>query len=168
MMYKGIGSKDKIDEGEEQIIDFESWDDVSGEPLDTRKVKQAREEEMTEFHKHTVYRKVPIRESWEKTGKAPLDIRWIDINKGDEENQEYRSRLVAKKIKMDKREDLFAATPLLEAKKMIFSLAATEKFEEDGTENRNKIDFVDVRRAYFHAKARRDVYIELPEEDYEK
>ena len=27
--------------------------------------------------------------------------------------------------------------------------------------------FIDVRRAYFHAKARRDVYIELPAEDAE-
>ena len=36
------------------------------------------------------------------------------------------------------------------------------------TENKNKLDFVDVRRAYFHAKARRDVYIQLLEEDYEE
>ena len=28
-----------------------------------------------------------------------------------------------------------------------------------------KIDFVDVRRAYFHAPAVRKVYVELPEED---
>ena len=30
------------------------------------------------------------------------------------------------------------------------------------------IDFVDIREAYFHAKATRDVYIELPEEDREE
>ena len=51
---------------------------------------------------------------------------------------------------------------------MLFSPAATEKFEEDGTENRNKMDFIDVRRAYFHARARRDVYIKLPDADYEE
>ena len=28
-----------------------------------------------------------------------------------------------------------------------------------------KMDFIDVRRAYFHADALRDVYIELPQED---
>ena len=28
-----------------------------------------------------------------------------------------------------------------------------------------RIDFIDVRRAYFHAKARRDVYVALPAED---
>ena len=31
-----------------------------------------------------------------------------------------------------------------------------------------KIDFIDVRRAYFHAKARRRVFVKLPEEDYEE
>ena len=55
----------KIEEGEEQIVDFESWDDVSGEPLNTKKVQQAREEKLREFRKHMVYRKVPIRESYE-------------------------------------------------------------------------------------------------------
>ena len=28
-------------------------------------------------------------------------------------------------------------------------------------------DFIDVRRAYFHARARRDVFVELPDEDSE-
>ena len=30
-----------------------------------------------------------------------------------------------------------------------------------------KIDFIDVRRAYFHAKATRNIYVKLPEEDKE-
>ena len=102
--------------------DYECWDDVTGKSLDSKLVKQARTEEMKEFNKHGVYHKVPVKECWDKTGKAPLGVRWIDINKGDDENKEYRSRLVAKEIKMDKREDLFAATPPLEAKKMLFSL----------------------------------------------
>ena len=45
---------------------------------------------------------------------------WVDANKGDKENPEYRRRLVAKEIKRDKREDLFAATPPLEAKTVLF------------------------------------------------
>ena len=36
---------------------------------------------------------------------------------------EYRSRLVAKEIKLDKVKGLFAATPPLEAKKMLISYA---------------------------------------------
>ena len=30
-----------------------------------------------------------------------------------------------------------------------------------------KIDFIDIKRAYFYAKARRDVYVKLPPEDDE-
>ncbi len=36
-------------------------------------------------------------------------------------NPECRARLVAKEIKRDARDDLFAATPPLEAKKLLFS-----------------------------------------------
>ena len=31
-----------------------------------------------------------------------------------------------------------------------------------------KLDFIDIRRAYFHAKARRDVFIKWLEEDAEE
>ena len=29
-----------------------------------------------------------------------------------------------------------------------------------------KLDFIDIRKAFFHADARREVYVELPNEDY--
>ena len=75
--------------------------------------------------------------------------------------------MVAKEINTNKREDLFAATPPLEAKKILFSMAATEGIGyQPGCKNQGlKLEFIDVRRAYFHAKARRKVYIELLEED---
>ena len=63
-----------------------------------------------QVYQHTVYRKVPIQECWDVTGKNPITVRWLDINKCDKENRDYRSRLVAQEIKRDKREDLFAAT----------------------------------------------------------
>ena len=81
---------------------------------------------MRQIAEHGVYRKVPMEECWSETGKAPIKVRWLDINKGDEVNAEYRSRLVAKEIKTDDRLDLFAATPPLESKKMLFSCAVTE------------------------------------------
>ena len=49
-----------------------------------------------------------------------------NINKGDAGNPDYRSRLVAKEIKRDKRDDLFAATPPLEALNLLMSMAMTE------------------------------------------
>ena len=41
-------------------------------------------------------------EEIKKTGKKPIGSRWVDINKGDEVNSDYRSRLVAKEIKFNK------------------------------------------------------------------
>ena len=88
-------------------------------------VEKARQVEMDTFKKYGAYEKRPIKECWEKTGKAPIGVKWVDTNKGDAVNPEYRCRLVAKEIKHDKREDLFVATPLLEAKKLLFSLRAS-------------------------------------------
>ena len=112
---------------------------------------------------------MPLEECWANTGKEPIGTRWVDINKGDESNPDYRSRLVAQEINDSKREDLFAATPPLEAKKLLFSLAVTEGcgYQAGCRDNGCSIDFIDVRRAYFHARARRDVFIALPEEDQE-
>ena len=64
-----------------------AWDDVSGKILDKDMVQKARQEEINEYHKHEVYTKVAIGESWKETGKPPVQVRWIDINKGDSENQ---------------------------------------------------------------------------------
>ena len=55
------------------------------------------------------------------------------------------------KLKMDKREDLFAATPPLESKKILFSWAVNEGigFVKGNKKEGMKLDFIDVRRAYF-------------------
>ena len=145
----------------------EFWDSVSGVPLKPQLVKRAREEEMREFSKHGVYVKVPVKECLERTGRKPIGVKWVDINKGDEESPEYRSRLVAKEIKRDKREDLFAATPPLEALKILLSLALTEGtgYVKGREEEGMKIEFIDIKRAYLQAEVRREVYVELPPED---
>ena len=145
----------------------EFWDSVSGVPLKPQLVKRAREEEMREFSKHGVYVKVPVKECLERTGRKPIGVKWVDINKGDEESPEYRSRLVAKGIKRDKREDLFAATPPLEALKILLSLALTEGtgYVKGREEEGMKIEFIDIKRAYLQAEVRREVYVELPPED---
>ena len=81
------------------------WDDLTGQPLNTRLVGEAREKEMTKFQAHQVYHKVPIEEAWNVTGKAPLKTRWVDINKCDNQDPGYRSRFVAKEIRKGMRED---------------------------------------------------------------
>jgi len=148
--------------------DGTAWDDVTGEELDHDAVKKARQDEMDEVHKHAVYVKVPVKDCWDSTGKAPIKTRWIDINKGDKVHPEYRSRIVAKDFKLDKRLDLFAATPPLEALKMLISIMMSEGIGWcKNHDERMKMDFIDIRRAYFHAESTRDVFIELPAEDNE-
>ena len=60
-----------------------------------------------------MYEKAPISECWNSTGQEPIGTRWVDVNQGDDENPDYRSRLVAQELHTHKREDLFAATPPL-------------------------------------------------------
>ena len=84
-------------------------------------------------------------------------------------NPDIRSRWVAQEIRVDKIEDLFAATPPLEGKKLLSILAVTKGIGyQDAREHGIKLDFIDVRRASFHADARREVYVQLPEEDHEE
>ena len=66
-------------------------------------------------------------ECYERTGKKPIGVRWVDVNKGDEKNPEYRSRLVAREVNKEKRNDLFAGMPPLEAKRVLLSLAMSGK-----------------------------------------
>ena len=86
------------------------------------------------------------------------------MNKGDSHNPLYRSRLVGREFNVGKDDSLYAATPPLEALRMIISQAATQC--ADGTFNR-EVMINDVSRAYFYAKPTRKIYIELPTEDTE-
>ena len=85
-------------------------------------------------------------------------------------NPNGSSRLVAKDIKRGPSDDMSAATPPLEAKKNLFSMALTQfaKGRAQGMIDTQKLLFVDVRRAYFYAPARRPVFVTLPDEDSEK
>ena len=54
-----------------------------------------RMKEVEYLHGKQVYEKVP-RATAERNRWKVIKTRWIDINKGDEENPTYRSRLVGK------------------------------------------------------------------------
>ncbi len=141
----------------------ETWiafDDQSGAPLDPEKVRQARKDEIVYFKDMNVYKKVSIEECWAETGKAPIAVRWVDINKGDEGNPNYRSRLVAKEFKTDVKPELYAATPPSECLRLMLNQLTNDR--------RKKLMYADVSRAYFYARAKRPVYVKLPDEDKEE
>ena len=93
----------------------------------------------------------------QQTGKKPLDLRWVDHNKGDSEKPVYRSRLVAKEFKRGNDSELYAATPPIENLRILISLCARDP--------RRRIMISDISRAYFYAKAQRSVFVDLIAED---
>lgn len=105
-------------------------------------VIKARMLELDIFRKMGVYQKV--HKSHAK-GKKVISTRWVDTNKGDENNPDYRSRLVGREIKKDATMDLFSATPPLEFIKLLLSTAA------QGQSDRRplRVATVDIKRVYF-------------------
>ena len=175
------------EEEEETGMDAQAWDDVSGSVLNPAKVRRARLQELQYVRDKEVWRKIP-RWQAKQQGIPIIATRWIDINKGDEVNENYRSRLVAKEFNMSREMGLFAATPPLEALKFLLSIAATSgksdggpraavAGKEGGTggpraasaprqERNDKVMMVnDVARAFFEAPIQRRLCVELPQED---
>ena len=99
-------------------------DDRTGKALDPTKVRAAREEELKELDRR-VWVETDVQECWDKKGRAPIGVRWVDVDKGF---GVYRSRLVAKDFRppsrVNDKEGLFAATPLLELVKMVITRKA--------------------------------------------
>ena len=83
---------------EDEEFDEECWDDVNGRRLNAGKVRDAREVELKYFDDKKVGELVPIKTCWERIGKAPVTVRWIDHDKGTNGQENYRSRLVARQF----------------------------------------------------------------------
>jgi len=154
---QGLHEVSPADEAEGLV----AWDDVSGQQLDAKLMVAARKEEIKYFREMGVYEKVDVSESWKETGKAPIAVRWVDINKGDSKSPKYRSRLVAKEFNTGVRPELYAATPPSECLRLMLSLLASNRKQG------HSLIYADVSRAYFYAKAVRPVYVKLPQEDLE-
>ena len=88
-------------------------------------MRAARAEELETVKKMKVWVKVDREQCFRDTGKPPIKLRWVDINKGDEAKPNHRSRIVAKEIKTNNRPDLFAATPPIEHIKYLVSRVAS-------------------------------------------
>jgi len=93
-------------------------------PLDPEKVIVARKLEISYAENKPVWQKIQRQLAKEKGWKI-VRSRWIDINKGDELHPNYRSRMVGKEFNDSELDGLFAATPPLEALRLLLSWAAT-------------------------------------------
>ena len=114
-----------------------------------------------------VYHKVP-RSQAAVSHNNVIQTRWINVNKGDNHQPDYRSILVAKEYRdkhVGETAAMFAATPPTEILKVLISRGVTT--DQGGVDRRKNrcIMSNDVKRAYFYAEVRSDIYIEIPPED---
>ena len=148
-------------------------DSVTGQPLDAALVRAARKKELQYFEDKRVWTRRPREEAFQRTGKRPITVKWIDVNKGDDDSPNYRSRLVAREIRKAGEDPIFAPTPPLESLRTIISLAATDfagvkpRVRDGQSDRRTQISFIDISRAYFCASTDPNdpSYVELPAED---
>lgn len=118
--------------------------------------------------------KVPRQRSFSKTGRPPISVRWVDVNEGDGDDPNYRSRLVAGQLKATdfSGKAYFALAPPLESLRTVISMAMTttgshRPIYDPKSPQRMQISFVDVKRACSNAKIDREAspcFVELPQE----
>ncbi len=150
-------------------------DDLTGQVLKDELVREARAKELEYFHSKSVWIKVSKQSVRQRGGRPPISVRWVDVNKGDDLNPKYRSRLVARQLKAldSSGTSYFAPAPPLEALRVVLSMAMTRVGDwqpvwDPHSPQRTQISLVDVKRAYFNAKIDpRDppTHVQLPAED---
>ena len=137
------------------------WDAVTNEELPLGLTRAARKEELDFMKDWQVWETVPTAACWQATGRAPLQGKWVDVNKGDVANPVVRSRYVAKEFANQRDDEFFAATPPLEALRLLLSHAASGRQTGKGG---RKVLVLDARKAHRHAMSERTIYVALPPE----
>ena len=121
------------------------------------------------MHTLGVYREATMAQCL-AAGCKPIPTRWLDTNKGDDKAPNIRSRLVAQETRNrstlgeEDAASVFAATPPLEALKLLFSLTMSGQLGISESARR-VLGFYDISRAHFHSPARRELYVVPPKED---
>ena len=101
-------------------------------------------------------------------GKRPIPVKWVNVNKGDTQRLEVRSRLTVAESKHTTtlteadNAQTFSATPPYEALRLLVSFVM---FLRNRKEKSHVLMFIDITRAHPHVSMRRQVWVQLPQED---
>lgn len=93
---------------------MQAWDDISGVQLNTEEVQKARQKEMDYVRGKPAWKKISRSVAKANVWKI-IRVKWLDINKGDDDNPALRSRIVGMEFNDCEMEGLFGGTPPLEA-----------------------------------------------------
>ena len=150
-------------------------DALTGQVLKDELVEAARAKELQFFYSKKVWLKIPKHVARARSGRPPISVRWVDVNKGDDLSPNHRSRLVARQIRAldSSGQNYFAPAPPLEALRTVLSMATTTVGDhkpvwDPHSPQRVQLSFVDITRAYFNAEMDpRDppTFVQLPVED---
>lgn len=92
-------------------------------------MKAAENEELTFMENLGAGVECTLEDCWENASKAPIDAKFVRVNKNTDEEPDVRARLLARDFKIKGSGtsiDLFAAMPPLEAKRLMFWQAVRE------------------------------------------
>ena len=112
------------------------FDEMTGERHKPDLVHKAMEEELAWVKRQGVYEKVPIAQCYDETGRRPVTLKCVHVNKGDEEYPRYRSRLVVREIRKKGQRVLpdhmlFSSMPPLATVKLLCSAMTSMKESEE-------------------------------------
>ena len=103
---KGMPMHDKLRRHEACAIDVMHGqgpttfrDAITGQSLDQKLVREAREKELQYFESIGVWHKRPRSEAHKLMGKPFISMKWVDVSKGNDEFPNYRLRLVAREMR---------------------------------------------------------------------
>ena len=146
---------------EDERSKWEYDEDQDGE-FDPKLPKGARLEEVNFMQNIGVWEPSTWEECMQKTGKAPITTKWVDVDKGRDGEVLIRSRLVARENKNDERNfDVFAATPPQEMKRLLFRMARVKgSLGGNDKDGQVKLMYIDVKKA--HLNDDDFAYITLP------
>ena len=151
---------------EESNEEFVAFDDAKGGSLPVPLVREARKVEMQFVKDRDLYEYRPVSECLSKTGAPPVSTKWVDTNKGDDNNPAIRSRLVAMECRKPWKQRWFAATPPIETLRFFVAIAAVgDPRAKRRSDRLRRMLHIDVSRAHWYPEAVRDVYVRLPAED---
>eukprot|EP00971_Amphidinium_carterae_P229804 4560138-Amphidinium_carterae.3 len=136
------------------------YDEITGMPLPRDAVLKARSEELADYAAMDVYKKISVEEAMMLTGTKPVSSRWKDINKGDRDHIQVRSRLIGREFKKLGVDSLFTATPPWMSFRAVFSPFMTRRCKNKRTDK--VMLLLDVKRAFLSTPTRSTLCVTHP------
>ena len=141
-------------------------DDLTSLRLSPDIFKAPRPKELEHFRTRQVWDVRSINDARRRMGRAPISVRWVETNKGEDRSPNIRSGLVAEEIRTTGRDSIFSPTPPLEFLRMILTMETTS-FGEDWKPVRKPHNVVRAQvLPIFNARTNNEdqIYVQFPAE----